>query len=33
MVAAGEMPQDADPLSEEEIGLIRAWIQAGAANN
>lgn len=33
MVTAGEMPQDADPLSEEEIALIRAWIQAGAANN
>jgi mono/diheme cytochrome c family protein len=33
MVSAGEMPQDADPLPEEEIALIRAWIQAGAANN
>ena len=33
MVAAGEMPQDADPLPEEEIALIRSWIQAGATNN
>jgi mono/diheme cytochrome c family protein len=33
MVVAGEMPQDADALPEEEIALIRAWIQAGAANN
>jgi len=33
MVAAGEMPQDADPLPAEEIALIRAWIEAGAANN
>jgi mono/diheme cytochrome c family protein len=33
MVAAGEMPQDADPLPAEEIALIRAWIAAGATNN
>lgn len=33
MVVAGEMPQDADALPAEEIALIRAWIQAGAANN
>ena len=33
MVAAGEMPQDADPLPAEEIALIRAWIEAGATNN
>jgi mono/diheme cytochrome c family protein len=33
MVAAGEMPQDADPLPEEEITLIRSWIEAGATNN
>jgi mono/diheme cytochrome c family protein len=33
MVAAGEMPQDADPLPEEEIALIRSWIEAGATNN
>lgn len=33
MVAAGEMPQDADPLPEEEIELIRSWIAQGAQNN
>lgn len=33
MVAAGEMPQDAEPLPEEEIALIRAWIEQGAQNN
>jgi len=33
MVSAGEMPQDADPLPEEEIALIRSWIEAGATNN
>lgn len=33
MVAAGEMPQDADPLPAEEIALIRSWIEAGASNN
>lgn len=33
MVAAGEMPQDADPLPPEEIALIRSWIEAGATNN
>jgi mono/diheme cytochrome c family protein len=33
MVAAGEMPQDAPPLDEDEIALIRTWIQQGAQNN
>ena len=33
MVVAGEMPVDADPLSEEEIEMIRSWIDAGAENN
>jgi len=33
MIAAGEMPQDADALSAEQVALIRAWIAAGAANN
>ncbi|HET9948397.1 MAG TPA: c-type cytochrome domain-containing protein [Longimicrobiales bacterium] len=33
MVAAGEMPQDRDPLPEEEIALIRTWIEQGAQNN
>ena len=33
MIVAGEMPVDADPLSEEEIEMIRSWIDAGAENN
>ena len=33
MVVAGEMPVDADLLSEEEIEMIRSWIDAGAENN
>jgi len=33
MIEAGEMPQEADALPAEEVALIRAWIQAGAANN
>ena len=32
-VLSGEMPIDADPLSEEEIEMIRSWIDAGAENN
>jgi mono/diheme cytochrome c family protein len=33
MIVAGEMPQDADPLSEEEIEILRTWIAEGARNN
>jgi len=33
MIAAGEMPQDADAMSAEEVELVRSWIAAGAANN
>lgn len=33
MVVAGEMPQEADPLPEEEIEILRSWIAAGAENN
>ena len=33
MIAAGEMPEDGDPLTEEQIELIRSWIAAGAENN
>jgi mono/diheme cytochrome c family protein len=33
MIAAGEMPQEADALSPEQVALIRSWIAAGAANN
>lgn len=30
MIEDGTMPKDADPLSKEQIGLIRKWIDAGA---
>ena len=33
MVTAGEMPQDAPPLEEDEIATIRTWIEQGAQNN
>ena len=29
----GEMPQDAPPLDEDEVALIRTWIEQGAQNN
>jgi mono/diheme cytochrome c family protein len=33
MIAAGEMPQEADPLEAEQVALVRSWIAAGASNN
>jgi len=33
MISAGEMPQDAPALDEDEVELIRTWIQQGAQNN
>ena len=33
MVSAGEMPQDAPALDEDEIALIRTWIEQGAQDN
>ena len=30
MIADGSMPKDADPLSKEQIDVIRKWISAGA---
>ena len=33
MIAAGEMPQEADAMDAEEVALIRSWIAAGASNN
>ena len=33
MIVAGDMPEEGDKVPEEEIALIRAWIEAGALNN
>ncbi len=33
MVANGDMPDEGDPLSVEQIELIRSWIAAGAEDN
>ncbi len=33
MIAAGEMPQEADPLDEDDVELVRDWIAAGAEDN
>ena len=33
MIVDGTMPEQGDPVPEEEIALIRAWIEAGAPNN
>lgn len=33
MIMDGTMPELGDPVPEEEIAVIRAWIEAGAPNN
>ncbi len=33
MVVNGDMPEEGDPLSPEEIDIIRRWIAVGALNN
>ncbi len=33
MVVFGDMPEEGDPLTPEEIDIIRRWIAAGALNN
>ena len=33
MIVAGDMPEEGDKVPEEEIALIRAWVEAGALNN
>ena len=33
MVEAGEMPEEGDPATPEEIELLRTWITEGAENN
>lgn len=33
MVVSGKMPKEGQPLSDKEIAIIRAWIEAGAQDN
>ncbi len=33
MIALGEMPQDGEPVTNEELFLIETWIEEGALNN
>ena len=33
MIVEGDMPEQGDPVPEDEIQIIRAWIEAGAPNN
>jgi len=33
MISAGEMPQDADALSDDDVDMVRSWIADGAQNN
>ena len=33
MIVEGNMPEEGDPVPEDEIEVIRAWIEAGAPNN
>ena len=33
MIVEGDMPEEGDPVPEDEIAVIRAWIEAGAPNN
>jgi len=33
MIAAGDMPEDGDPVPAEELEVIKTWIAEGAENN
>lgn len=33
MIESGEMPQDGEPVSPEELLLIKSWIEQGALEN
>jgi hypothetical protein len=33
MIEAGDMPQDGEPLTMEELEVIKTWIAEGAQNN
>jgi len=33
MIASGDMPEEGDPVTPEELEVIKAWIAEGAENN
>ncbi len=33
LIALGEMPQDGEPVTNEELSLIEVWIEEGALDN
>jgi hypothetical protein len=33
MIESGDMPEDGDPVTPDELEVLRAWIAAGAENN
>ena len=33
MISSGDMPEDGDPVSPDDLELIRTWIAEGAENN
>jgi hypothetical protein len=33
MIEVGDMPQEGEPLTTEELGVIKTWIAEGAQNN
>jgi len=33
MISAGEMPQDGDALSADQVATVRSWIADGARDN
>ena len=33
MIEVGDMPQEGEPLTTEELGVIKTWITEGAQNN
>ena len=33
LIEKGEMPQDGEPVSPDELSLIKSWIEEGALNN
>ena len=33
MIASGDMPEDGDPVTPEDLEIIKTWINEGAENN